>query len=106
MECAYFGVPTVVLYRTSWSTYELGKRFIKTKYLAMPNLLADKEIYPEFIQHEATPEKLSDSALRFLRDPALTSKTKADLAKVMESLGGQGASNRAAKAMLELLCCR
>ena len=50
MECAYFGVPTVVIYKTSWSTYALGRRFIKVKYLAMPNLLAEEEVFPEFIR--------------------------------------------------------
>ena len=103
MECAYFGVPTVVLYRTSWSTYTLGKRFIKTKYLAMPNLLAGKEIYPEFIQHAATPENLASAALRFLREPAAAEQARADLETVIASLGEKGASHRAARAVLDLL---
>ncbi len=46
MECAYFGVPAIVIYRTSFSTYFLGRRFIKVKYLAMPNLLAGEMVYP------------------------------------------------------------
>ena len=45
LECAYFRVPTVAMYRTSWSTYQIGKRLIKVKYLAMQNLLARRRDY-------------------------------------------------------------
>ena len=40
-ECAYFGVPTVAFYKTSWSTWQIAKRIVKVKYVAMPNLLAE-----------------------------------------------------------------
>jgi lipid A disaccharide synthetase len=36
LECAWFGVPTVAIYKTSWSTYEIGKRIINIGFLAMP----------------------------------------------------------------------
>ncbi|MGV3772866.1 MAG: lipid-A-disaccharide synthase [Verrucomicrobiales bacterium] len=101
MECAYFRVPTVVLYRTSASTYFLGRRFIKVKYLAMPNLLADKEIYPEFIQNEASGENLAAAALKFIDSDKLRSDTRAELDKVIASLGERGASFRAASVILK-----
>lgn len=106
MECAYFGVPTVVLYVTSWSTYALGKRFIKTKYLAMPNLLANKAIYPEFIQHDATGQNLGTAALALLKDESQRAAVQGELAKVIDSLGGPGASSRAARAVLSLFSLR
>ncbi len=68
MECAYFGVPTVALYKTSWSTYEIAKRLIKVNFLAMPNLLAGDAIYPEFIQRAATPDNIARAALDFLEN--------------------------------------
>src|SRR5205085_668166 len=68
MECAYFRVPTVVMYRTSWSTHALGRRFIKVKYLAMPNLLASEQVYPEFIQDQASGANLAGAALELMRD--------------------------------------
>ena len=55
MECAFFAVPTVTLYKTSWSTYQIGKRIVTVKWLTMPNLLANQEIFPEFVQNAATP---------------------------------------------------
>ncbi len=96
MECAYFRVPTVVLYKTSWSTHALGRRFIKVKYLAMPNLLADEVIYPEYIQDAATGEALARAAVEFLNNPARRDEARAKLDGVIASLGGTGASGRAA----------
>ena len=46
-------MPTVVLYKTSWITYLLGRLFVKVKHIAMPNVLAGREVFPEFIQREA-----------------------------------------------------
>ncbi len=102
MECAWFGVPTIALYRTSWSTYQIGRRIITVKYLAMPNLLADEVIFPEFIQQDATPERLAAAALELLRDPARRAAIQKRLAGIIASLGGPGASRRAAEAILSL----
>ncbi len=103
MECAYFGVPAVTLYKTSWSTYEIAKRIIKVNFLAMPNLLAGDAIYPEFIQHAATPENIARAALDFLENPSRRDATRLKLAKVIRMLGGPGASQRAAAAIVNLL---
>jgi lipid-A-disaccharide synthase len=102
MECAYFGVPTVALYKTSWSTYQIGKRIIQVNFLAMPNLLAGDAIYPEFIQHAATPEKIARAALDFLENPSRREATHLKLGKVIRMLGGPGASERAARAIVKL----
>jgi len=103
MECAFFGVPTVTLYKTSWSTYQIGKRIIQVNFLAMPNLLAGDAIYPEFIQHAATPENIARAALDFLENPPRRDATRAKLAKVMRMLGNPGATQRAAHAIIQLM---
>jgi len=103
MECAYFGVPTVALYKTSWSTYEIGKRIINVPFLAMPNILAGEAIFPEFIQHDASPENISRAALAFLNNAEQRNVVKTKLARVVQSLGGPGASERAAEAIVRLL---
>jgi lipid-A-disaccharide synthase len=103
MECAYFGVPTVALYKTSWSTYQIVKRIIKVKFLAMPNLLADEEIFPEFIQQAATPENISRAALDLLMDPSRRTRIKTKLAEVITALGAPGASRRAAETIAKIL---
>jgi lipid-A-disaccharide synthase len=102
-ECAYFGVPTVALYKTSWITWQVAKRIVTVKYAAMPNLLADEEIFPEFIQEAATPDNLSSAAVGLLRDLPRRDKIKAKLAEIVVSLGPPGASRRAARAIVERL---
>jgi len=102
-ECAYFGVPTVALYKTSWGTWQIARRIVKVKYGAMPNLLADEEIFPEFIQDAATPDNLARAAAELLRDDSRRAKVKAKLAEVVASLGEPGATSRAAKAIMRLM---
>lgn len=103
MECALFGVPTVTLYKTSWSTYQIGKRIVKVKSLTMPNLLAGEEIYPEFIQDAATPENLSRATLQLLTDESRRTWIRKRLSDVITTLGGRGATLRAATAIAKLL---
>jgi lipid-A-disaccharide synthase len=102
MECAFFGVPTVTLYKTSWLTYQIARRIITVKSLTMPNLLAGETVYPEFVQNEATPENLSLAALELLQDDSRRTQIKAQLAKIVSSLGEPGAAGRAATAILSL----
>lgn len=103
LECAYFGLPTVALYKTSWATWEIAKRIVKVRYGAMPNILADEEIFPEFIQDAATPKQVADAATALLWDDVRRRKVKGQLASVIASLGGVGASQRAAQAVMRLL---
>jgi lipid-A-disaccharide synthase len=102
MECAFFGVPTVTLYKTSWLTYQIAKRIVTIKSLTMPNLLANNEVYPEFVQDAATPESIAGAALELLQNERRRQKIKSHLAEVVSTLGGPGATKRAAVAILSL----
>jgi lipid-A-disaccharide synthase len=102
MECAFFGVPTVTLYKTSWLTYQIARRIITVKSLTMPNLLAGETVFPEFIQQDATPEKLSRATLELLQDDIRRRIIKVQLAQIILSLGEPGAAGRAAEAVLSL----
>lgn len=103
MECAFFGVPTVTLYKTSWLTYEIGKRLVTVKSLTMPNLMAGEEVYPEFIQDDAVPENISQAALALLQNEARRQKIQSQLLKIISSLGEPGATDRAATAILRVV---
>ena len=102
MECAFFGVPTVALYKTSWSTYQIGKRLVKVKCLAMPNILADELLFPEFIQNAANSQNIAGAGLELLNDEGRRNRIRMRLGEVVSSLGGPGASERAASAVLDL----
>jgi lipid-A-disaccharide synthase len=103
LECAWFGVPTVAIYKTSWITYQVAKRLVKVRYLAMPNLLAGEEICPEFIQEKASPDAIASATLALLADPARRALAKSKLANVVASLGPPGASERAAQAIVDAM---
>lgn len=103
VECAYFGVPTVALYKTSWSTYQIAKRLVRIKFAAMPNLLAGEEFFPEFIQSAATPENIAAAGLRLLTNETRRQEIQVKLAHIVASLGGPGATQRAAEAIVRLL---
>jgi lipid-A-disaccharide synthase len=102
LECAWFGVPTVAFYKTSALTYAIGRQIVSVKYLAMPNILACKALFPELIQHEATPRNIAGAALELLENPARRTEIRSELRKVIATLGGPGASERAAAAILDL----
>lgn len=103
MECALFGVPTIALYKTSWGNFVIAKNIVKVRYLAMPNLLAGEEVFPEFIQHSAAGDTIAQATLDLLQNDAKRAKVKARLAQIMASLGEPGASLHAAKAVMRLL---
>ena len=103
LECAWFRVPTVVLYKTSWITYLLGRLFIRVKHIAMPNVMAEREVFPEFIQSAATGENLAHEANGFLNDSHRRVELREQLDVIADSLGGKGAANRAARSIIRLL---
>ena len=102
LECALFGVPTIAIYKTSWVNYHLIKPFVNIKHLAMPNLLANEQIFPEFIQQDATEENITRASLQLLRDESGRAGIKKKLTEITATLGGPGASRRAAAAILRL----
>jgi lipid-A-disaccharide synthase len=103
LECAYFGVPAVIMYQTSALTYAIGKRIVNVKWVAMPNILANEEVLPEFLQNEATAANIGRAALELLNDAERRNNVKAKLRQVAASLGLPGASRRAAEEILGLL---
>jgi len=100
LESAYFRMPFVLVYKVSWPTYFAARLVIRTKFLGMPNVLADREIVPEFLQHEARPKAIAASTLKLLNDPAARQQMLADFDRVIEKLGETGASEKAARAIL------
>src|SRR5262249_5281995 len=59
LEAAYFRMPFVLIYKVAWPTYVAARLVVNVDYLGMPNLLADKEVVQEFIQHQAKSEPIA-----------------------------------------------
>lgn len=105
LEIALLNVPQVVLYRVSPITAWLARKVLKFSipFMSPPNLVEMKPIVPEFLQEEATPEKLTAASLALLLDPTRRQQTLADYAQMRQALGEVGACDRAAQAILSLV---
>lgn len=68
LEAALWRCPMVIAYRVAPISYAIAKRVIKVKYIGLPNILADRWIVPEFVQHDMTPENLAQATLNLLQD--------------------------------------
>lgn len=102
LEAALIGVPQMVSYLGSEISYIIAKQLIKgIKYISLANLILDKLIFKEFIQHEANLENISAELRKLLEDTQYIQAMKADYAEVHKLLGGGGASKAVAEAMVE-----
>ncbi len=101
LENALLGIPMAIMYKTDWLTYAVARAVINIPYLGMPNLLGGKEVVPEFIQWRATGENLARPLLTWLKDPAKRKEVTRELLRLRKAMGGQGASERAARLILE-----
>jgi lipid-A-disaccharide synthase len=100
LEAAYFRLPFALVYKVSWITYLAGRALVKVKYLGMPNVLANKEVVPEFIQHRAQPKQIAEAVLRLMEDKSACEEMISDFDAVINSLGQGGASEQAAHAIM------
>ncbi|MEO6871553.1 MAG: lipid-A-disaccharide synthase, partial [Chthoniobacterales bacterium] len=75
----------------------------KVKHLGMPNVLANKEIVPEFIQGEARPAAIAAEVRSLLENSARREQMLADFDAVIGQLGAGGANETAARALLGTL---
>ncbi len=100
LQAAVVGTPMVLLYKTTPVTYRLARWLIRVKWIGLVNLVAGRAVVPEFIQDEATVERLSRGVRRLLTDRSAYNDMKDGLRQVRQSLGEPGASLRAAKVVL------
>ncbi len=103
LEAALASTPFVILYKTAWSTFFLGRKLIRIPYIGLVNVVAERKIVPEFIQHEILTETIAQEAAYLLEHQDLREKMILDLKMVQHKLGEPGASLRAAEAVLKIL---
>jgi lipid-A-disaccharide synthase len=103
LEAAYFRLPFVLVYKVSWPTYFAARLVIKTEHLGMPNVLAGREIVPEFVQYKARPEAISKVVLKLLSDRAARDLMILEFDAIIAKLGESGASEKAARTIIEEL---
>jgi lipid-A-disaccharide synthase len=100
LQAAVVGTPMILLYKTTLLTYWIAWCVIRVKWIGLVNLVAGRTVVPELIQHEATAERVYQEACRLLNDQRAYNEMKSGLLQVRQSLGGAGASFRAAQVVL------
>lgn len=104
LETALFGVPEVVCYKGNSISYQIAKRLIHIKYISLVNLIMDKQVVKELIQHELTTENLVKELDLILNNDAYRQNILTDYAALKQLLSeGGNASAQAAKKITELL---
>ncbi|MFT4581138.1 MAG: lipid-A-disaccharide synthase [Gammaproteobacteria bacterium] len=101
MEGLFAKTPMVVAYKLSPITHFIMKRMVKVPYIAMPNLLADRALVPEYLQGSAQPEILARALTGWLDDPKKVQDYQQICTDLHESLR-RGAAERAAFEILRL----
>lgn len=103
LENGLLDLPTVVVYKVSAFNAFMGRRVIQTPMIALPNIIAGREIFPEFLQEQALPGNIAAAAAEFIGDTPRRRETLDGLAQVRARLGPPGAAARAAAAILSFL---
>ena len=68
LEAMLLKRPMVVAYKVNWLTYQIAKRLVKVPFVSLPNLLAGKELVPEYLQHDCRPELMGKAIMKWLED--------------------------------------
>jgi lipid-A-disaccharide synthase len=101
LEAACYGTPMVVLYRLSTISHALARALVRgVSHIALPNIIAGREIVPELIQGRATPDGVASAALGVLAEEGVRTAQRLALHEVRTRLGEGGAGLRAARAVL------
>ncbi len=102
LENALLGVPMLVAYQLFWPTYAIARMIIRVKYISLVNILADKPLVKEFIQHLSADE-LAEETTRLFARPQELAVMHRELVTLRASLGEPGVAKRAAADILQEL---
>ncbi len=100
LENALLGLPMIVVYKTSWTIYQIAKMIIKVPYISLVNILSRKEIVKEFIQKDANANAISKEVCSILGNEKKYTDMRENLLKIRRELGERGVADRAAKMIL------
>ena len=101
LETALFHVPQLVMYKASTFSYWIAKKLVNLNFISIANLIFDKEVFKEFIQNECNVSNVSGELYRILEDDSYRNNMLENYELLEKKLGGRGASERVAKAIID-----
>ena len=103
LETALFNVPQVVCYKTSGISYHIAKRLVKIKFISLANLILDREVNKELIQHDCSVTNIQKELKDIIVGGTKRESMLEDYKILHETLGEGGASQKIAKSMLKFI---
>ena len=105
LETALFGVPEAVLYKIMAPNflYRIGRKILKAKWISLANLIMGREIIRELVQMDCNPKTVAAELRKILDDEQYNTEFKRNYTELRQRMGSAGASQRAAKAVIEFL---
>ena len=103
LETALIGTPEVVCYRMDEFSYRVARLFVKIGWISLVNIIMERTVVRELIQHDMTVENASAELAAIMEGGAKHAQMMADYNELQQIVGGEGASDRFAARMVELL---
>ena len=103
LEAGLFGLPMVIVYKTSLLTYYIGKNLVNLKNIGMANIISGEDIVPELIQDKVNPESIYNEAKKILDNNSLYASVKTRLLEINKKLGEKGAVRKTAESIYSLI---
>ena len=103
LETAIMQKPMIIVYKVSFLNWLIAKPLIRLPFIGLVNVVAGKEVVPEFIQYKARPRLIAEKTIEILTSQTALTNVKAELEKVRKNLGSSGASQKAAEIILNYL---
>ncbi len=103
LETALLKIPQVVVYKTGWLSYLIGKLIIKVRFISLVNLIAGRKVVTELIQGEANKRAIADSLNKILHDSAVREAILEGYEEVYKLLDTGSASQKTAELIVNYL---
>lgn len=101
LEAALLKKPMIITYKMSNLSWHILKRMRLQPYVGLPNIIAERFVVPELLQNDATPEKISQTAIDLLKDKEQLADIKLEFTRIHQELR-QNTAEKAAQVILSL----
>jgi len=100
LQAAIMNTPAIVVYKMNSISWFLAQKMVKSRYASMANIIADQEVFPEYLQSDANINNLYHAAYKMLNDKNYQNQLKKKIGFINDKIGLMGASKKTAKYIL------